>query len=34
MNRLIKSLCFVALVVMLSFGGATAAAGDTGPACF
>ena len=32
MNRLIKSLCFVALVVMLSFGGATATAGDTEPA--
>ncbi|MDG1992627.1 MAG: hypothetical protein P8J43_09170, partial [Pirellulales bacterium] len=32
MNRLIKNICFVALVVMLSLGGATATADDTEPA--
>ena len=32
MNRLIKSICFVALVAMLSFGGATCTADDTEPA--
>ena len=31
MNRLIKSICFVALVVMLSLGGATCTADDTEP---